>query len=317
MGKNIPHVSSTSISERVTGHGDVDRQLGCDSVLGHDLAGPHSVCLRSRLHSITERLHHRRTKGGRSLEPETVASIQKMFGTMLQAMLTLYMATSGGIDWVEVYDIVGFAGWLLQLLFVFFLGFFGFAILNIVMGIFLEKAMRSAEFDRETIALEKRKKDRADADALRELLASLDWEHDGFLSMKEFKSHLEDERVRGYLAALGLDVGDAEMFYEVLMDISGGCDEGDEEETILIDDFVEHCTRMKGHASSIDVAALSFEVKIVRRDLQELIDLTFAKYDTSSVSKNASLPIRNQSSHDARHVIPGSLSQDGRWAHKK
>merc|ERR1712192_6727 len=73
-------------------------------------------------------------------------------------------------------------------------------------------------------------------------------------SLNEFEDCLFDPNVRGHLAALGIGVKDAKGFFVLLQNLSG-CDE------LKIDDVVEHCAHIKGMASSLDLAALSFEVK--------------------------------------------------------
>jgi len=67
-----------------------------------------------------------------------------------------------------------------------------------------------------------------------------------------------------YLAALGISIRDAELFYEVLCQASG-CSQ------MPVDDFAEFCTRMKGDATAIDVACLQYELRGLRRDFRQML----------------------------------------------
>merc|ERR1712232_555201 len=40
--------------------------------------------------------------------------------------------------------------------------------------------------------------------------------------------------------------------------------------TITVDDFVDNCFKLKGSASSLDVALLGFDLKMLRRELAEM-----------------------------------------------
>jgi len=74
------------------------------------------------------------------------------FGSVELAMLTLYKACTGGDDWSGPYRIAAASGELPAILFIFFIAFMQIAVLNILTGIFVEKAMKLAQPDRERLA---------------------------------------------------------------------------------------------------------------------------------------------------------------------
>jgi len=184
---------------------------------------------------------------------------------MLDSMGTLYMCTSGGLDWFIIFKLVGTpeSGPFLQLMMVGFMFLNTFALMNILGGVFLEKALSNSQPDREAMALKKRRRDREDIEALRLLFDELDYESDGFLSQEELFGNLQREEVRAYLAALDVEVRDIKMFYDIL------ATDGIDGELINASDFIELCTRMRGAASSIDLAGVSFQLKALRREVQE------------------------------------------------
>merc|ERR1712232_1509213 len=136
-------------------------------------------------------------------------------------------------------------------------------VLNILGGIFLEKTLSNSKQDRDVLAREKQRKDQEDTEALRQLFRNLDEDGDGTLSKEEFQSHLRTEEVAGFFAALDVDVRDAEMFFTLLQEESG-CD------SIVADDFIDNCGKLRGAASSFDVTLISYDLKLMRRELFEV-----------------------------------------------
>eukprot|EP00424_Heterocapsa_rotundata_P005332 CAMPEP_0168709888 /NCGR_PEP_ID=MMETSP0503-20121227/42363_1 /TAXON_ID=89963 /ORGANISM="Heterocapsa rotundata, Strain SCCAP K-0483" /LENGTH=90 /DNA_ID=CAMNT_0008756221 /DNA_START=1 /DNA_END=269 /DNA_ORIENTATION=+ len=61
------------------------------------------------------------------LDLELYEDLKTMFGSVNQAMTTLYMATTGGDDWRNFYDSLKATGSVNQLIFIFYISFFNFA----------------------------------------------------------------------------------------------------------------------------------------------------------------------------------------------
>jgi len=82
-----------------------------------------------------------------SQNPMTLAlkgQIEDDFGTVPNGMLSLFMALSGGVDWINHYDTIKTMGSAYSLLFIFFFCFAVIAFFNVVTGVFCEKAMSLA-----------------------------------------------------------------------------------------------------------------------------------------------------------------------------
>jgi len=99
-----------------------------------------------------------------------------------------------------------------------------------------------------------------EAESLTNLLLKLDSKGNGELSLEMFSDLLKDESVLLSFAEMGITVRDASMFYAVLSQAAGSS-------SMLIADFAELCTSMKGHATGIDIAGLQYEVRLLRRML--------------------------------------------------
>jgi len=197
------------------------------------------------------------------------------FGSVELGCLSLYQTTTGGVDWEEVYNIIQKSGAVNSVIFIFYISFFNFAVLNILTGIFVENAMKLAAPDREELMMDQRRREEKDIDALRKLWATLDQERRkrdsqigklqneeaGTLSLQELEEFLYETRTNSYLASLGIDIKDVKMFFKALSAVSGT-------NRLHIDDFVDHCLRMKGVATSIDLHGLAFETKLLKREFE-------------------------------------------------
>merc|ERR1719379_1330508 len=124
-------------------------------------------------------------------------------------------------------------------------------------SIFLDRTMKLATPDMESIVYEKSRKDAHDAWELQGLIKQLDENHNGNISFKEFLHFMKDEKFRLYFSARGLDIKDTETFFKMLR----ACNSSSEE--VDFTTFVKGCMRMKGVASSIDVQTLHFECRQV------------------------------------------------------
>ena len=62
------------------------------------------------------------------------------FGSVQKGMLSLYMATSGGNDWSYYYNMLAQTGEMTAALFIFYTAFNFFGTLNILTGLFVDKA---------------------------------------------------------------------------------------------------------------------------------------------------------------------------------
>jgi hypothetical protein len=193
--------------------------------------------------------------------------IEEFFGSLEQTALSLYQCTTGGMNWIDIYRIVSKVGAFETTAFIFFIGFFGFAVVTILSGIFIEKALCAAQPDRESMALEQRRLDESETAQLKDLLSTIDKEKRGKLRLEEFTCALDDMHVQAYLRSLGLAVNDANMFFHLLVNQSGT-------DELPIDDFAQRMCRMKGNATSMDLQSLMFEVSLIRKMVLELAKAT-------------------------------------------
>merc|ERR1712232_1001038 len=75
----------------------------------------------------------------------------------------------------------------------------------------------------------------------------LDTDGSGQISFDEFVICMQDERMVSYMASVGLEVHDVELFFKIVANASSKDDQ------VEIDQFVEGCMSMRGSASGLDM----------------------------------------------------------------
>merc|ERR1712217_411645 len=90
----------------------------------------------------------------------------------------------------------------------------------------------------------------------------LDTNHGGALSLEEFEKHIDDDKIQAYLKTLEIDVSQVRTLFTLLdVDRTGEVD---------IDEFVGGCLRLRGGATSMDLAVLKYQVEWILRGVQSL-----------------------------------------------
>merc|ERR1712032_1340655 len=104
--------------------------------------------------------------------------------------------------------------------------------------------------DAESCALEVRRTENAHHRQLMRLCEELDKDGSGTLTKQEFSGNMKKGKLKYFLATLGLDIRDAERFFELLEETSHEIDIGL---------FVDACMRLKGAATSIDLQRIALK----------------------------------------------------------
>jgi len=219
-----------------------------------------------------------------SLEPEEYQAIITSFGSLADTMLTLYMAVTGGDDWGNAYAIISTGGMFYSSLFIFFTFFFVFAVFNILTGVFVEKAVCAATPDMEARIMEYRKATQSCAAEVRHVCEALDKNGSGLISRGEFIASLDNEFFAAYLAAIGLDITDAQLFFDMLTEVDGST-----RDEVRIEQFVSGCLNMRGTASSFDMQRALYESADIRRQFHTInarLDATVDRLTTEFVAKS-------------------------------
>jgi hypothetical protein len=212
---------------------------------------------------------------GSSLDANEEANLRQDFGSVETAIITLFKATTGGDDWANFYEALMPTGnaWI----FLLFTCFTHIALMNILTGLFVEKAMKLAEPDKEALFIEKRKAEIHQMEEITRLCEDMDIDHNGMISHQEFRNQMKTpgSKLRTYLGTLGL-TGDAELFYHMVKSTKADTDN----HGIEVDSFVKSCMKLKGGATSLDMQALNMQI----RKMQTQIDLLVRENQANQAS---------------------------------
>merc|ERR1719453_2409357 len=121
------------------------------------------------------------------------SDVAEYFGSLGQSMASLYMAVTGGNDWIVYYSVMQQAGVVFELLFIFFVFFFSFAVLSILTGTFVEKSVSAAQPDRDDQVLAARAKAAKQTLEFRHMCELLDEDNSGAISWKEFEKYMHND----------------------------------------------------------------------------------------------------------------------------
>merc|ERR1719235_3104707 len=89
--------------------------------------------------------------------------------------------------------------------YVLYIAFSMFALLNVVTGLFVEKALASALDDRDAVIQEQLAREESYANEVRRCFHEADEDGSGTISWNEFNAHLGDPRVQAYFKTLDID----------------------------------------------------------------------------------------------------------------
>jgi len=190
-------------------------------------------------------------------------SVMQMFGSVAKATLSFYMATSGGNDWSAYYDAVcGFSAGAAFIV-IFVVAYMQIAMLNILTGMFVEAALKSAEPDHDEQALLQRRARFMQARELERFFRNLPPQAAGKITKADLVKIATDPKLNAAFQVFGFEVRDADLFYEVLRKTCG-VDEVD------LKFMVDACMGMKGPASSIEMQTVCYRALLLDERLCNL-----------------------------------------------
>merc|ERR1719215_854331 len=83
---------------------------------------------------------------------------------------------------------------------------------------------------------------------IRNFFLAADIDKSGTLSWDEFRTYLQDRKVKAYFQSMDLDVSQAHVLFELL--------DSDGSDQVELQEFLDGCMRLKGNAKSIDLNKL-------------------------------------------------------------
>jgi len=182
------------------------------------------------------------------------------FGSLGDAMLSLFMAITSGEDWNNFRKpLMDVSSWFTPF-FLFYITFVYLGVMNVLTAIFVESGNRIAEYDRD-LELEKvtSSKQRTVAE-LNSLFTEADTDKSGAISGEELDKQLKNPDILARFELLDMDISEARGFFHLL--------DTDDTGAVSIHEFVHGMMRLKGAAKGVDIATLLYEHKRLFRKLE-------------------------------------------------
>eukprot|EP00929_Paragymnodinium_shiwhaense_P019676 TRINITY_DN13335_c0_g2_i1.p1 TRINITY_DN13335_c0_g2~~TRINITY_DN13335_c0_g2_i1.p1 ORF type:complete len:705 (+),score=175.58 TRINITY_DN13335_c0_g2_i1:150-2264(+) len=175
--------------------------------------------------------------------------LRRYYGSVMTSVYYLFAGVVGGISWTYLSEPLFEVSLVSGPLFCFYIAFCYFAVMNVVTGVFVDKAIRTAEQDRDTQS----------ADTLQQLFdndakvsakhrVSTRDEHQ-YITWPEFESKLSCPQMAAYLDELNVSAQDAAGLFDLL-------DEGGQGR-IAKADFISAAFRLRGPAKALELAIFS------------------------------------------------------------
>lgn len=185
----------------------------------------------------------------------TDADLMLSFGTLDRSLISLFMAMSGGDDWSKYYHALQDLPGQYRLLFIFFVIFTVFALVNIVTGIFVESSLAVNTMDQEVVVHDEMDQKKKYLQSLEMVFLELDDDETGTISFAEFEKSLKEERVVAYFNALELDVTEARNLFHLL--------DSDGSNEVTVEEFMQGCFKLQGKSRALDIKIMHQEIKFL------------------------------------------------------
>jgi hypothetical protein len=188
----------------------------------------------------------------------------RYWGSLPRAMLSLLMSISNGVSWIEVSEPLSNLGSMWVALFILYLMFTVFAVLNVITGVCCESAMESARRDHWSVSQQVEANKQLLVQQALNMFHSIDVDHSNEITLDELVEHLKSEQANLLFACMELDVSNAWELFN-LMD----CDEGG---AVDIDEWVTGCLRLRGASKALEVANLAHNHKMFEKNTQVALE---------------------------------------------
>lgn len=202
------------------------------------------------------------------------------FGSLGTAIFTLFMTVAGGIDWEHAVSPLE-ALPLAMCVYIFFILFSSFCMMNVVTGIFVQNAIETFDGDKEKVIEFQLKDKKRFVDRLTELFMQVG--QDGRCTKEEFEELCYDEHMRVLLRTLDIEPRDALALF-AMMDTDGTGE-------LNLDDFIHGCITLRGQAKAVHMERSLLESKasmqaltLMSKQMEEMNSKIDSKIGTTSTA---------------------------------
>jgi len=116
-----------------------------------------------------------------SADGKCVQDLTDKYGTLWDSMLTLFMSITGGLDWHEASRPIFCTSTVYGIFFLLYIFFVTFGVLNVVTGVFVDKALEIAQLDQDMAIMDQVEQQKKDMKNLRQFLEVNAWQAETML----------------------------------------------------------------------------------------------------------------------------------------
>jgi len=210
---------------------------------------------------------------------ETMEAIRIYWGSVQQSIITLYFTVTGGSDWEPLAEPLRHAGAFYYILFLFYVAFLAFAVLNVLTGLYAEEACKVSDRDDEQVLQELN-----DCQAIGEFRQFMMREqgskdsHELF-SWETFEQHFKDKAVQEFMKVVDLTPLECGRVFKFIDSGKTG--------RVPIENFIDGCLRSNGATVSLEVTALTVLVKKVSVELKNAVNSLAESRATTGSAESA------------------------------
>jgi len=197
-------------------------------------------------------------------DPAFMDDVTNLYGSVWVSLFTLLGSITGGIDWIEATACLQEIGLTFRVIYCFFIFFTVIGVLNVLTGVFVERASELCGLDKDLVIQNQLKRNQTFLTEMTKLFKEANVSNTGTLGWHEFRDYLQDERAQAFFATQQLDSFDARTLFDVLN--SGGLDH-----EISMDEFIVGCQRLKGQARSVELIAVLNETRSINKKLRQVL----------------------------------------------
>lgn len=187
--------------------------------------------------------------------------IQEMYGSLVLTIYTLIQAISGGNDWAALAEPLAEISAIYTLVFMVYVLFVTFGVLNVLTGVFLESS--GEIMDRDLVAQAEIARKETFSREMHEMFDNIDTDESGKITWDEFHAALDDKKIQAFFTAQQLDTIDAHVLFELI-----ACDR----EEIDVVEFILGCWKMAGPARTLHFSMVEHNAKAFQDDVEKILD---------------------------------------------
>jgi hypothetical protein len=185
-----------------------------------------------------------------SVDIEVEQKLLEAFGSIGSAMMSLIVISTGDGNWHDLFYLLAHTGPFNQAALLLFVAFSQIALWNIILGIFVDAAMKSIEPSKEEAAMVHIEHQVAIERNIRALCYEADPGDTGYITKDDWQHVVKRGGMEGYLDLVGLKSRHVAEYFDALAELSA-------DGKVEIEAFVNGCMHMKGSPLRFDIMSVA------------------------------------------------------------